>query len=66
MQTSERLTYNVREAAQALGLSRNSIYQACQKGEIRCLRIGKRVLISKLEVQRLLAGNSEVKEAQNG
>jgi len=56
---NERLTYSVVEAARVLGLSRNSVYAACERGEIRCLRIGKRLLISKLEIQRLLGGNSE-------
>jgi excisionase family DNA binding protein len=63
MQTSERLTYNVREAAELLGLSKNSAYQACLRGEIPHLKIGKRILIPKAQLERLLLGNSE---AANG
>jgi len=59
MADNERLFFTVQELAKVLPLSRNSIYQACSTGEIRCLRIGKRLLISKLEIQRLLGGNSE-------
>ena len=66
MQTSERATYTVREVAQVLGLSRNSTYQACLKGEIRCLKIGKRILIPKAQLERLLFGDSEIKPVHNG
>jgi len=61
MATDERLTYNVREAAKLLGLSKNSAYQACLKGEIPHLKIGKRILIPRAQLERLLLGNSEAK-----
>ena len=54
MVTSERLTYNVREAAKLLGLSKNSAYQACLKGEIPHLKIGKRILIPRVQLDRML------------
>ena len=57
MATSERLTYTVREAAELLGLSKNSAYQACLKGEIPHLKIGKRILIPKAQLERLLSGD---------
>jgi excisionase family DNA binding protein len=63
---NERLTYNVREAAQALGLSRNSVYQACLKGEIPCVKIGKRILIPKVQLERLLFDDSEIGQVHNG
>jgi len=56
MATSERLTYSVREAAELLGLSKNSTYQACLTGQIPCLRVGKRVLIPKSQLERILNG----------
>ena len=31
--------------AKLLPLSRNSIYRACESGEIQCFRIGKRIVI---------------------
>lgn len=61
MQTSERLTYNVSEAAKLLGLSKNSAYQACLRGEIPYLKIGKRILIPRVQLERLLLGNGEAK-----
>jgi excisionase family DNA binding protein len=59
MITSERMTYSVREAAELLGLSKNSAYQACLKGEIPHLKIGKRILIPRAQLERLLLGNKE-------
>lgn len=61
MQTNERLTYSVREAAQLLGLSRNSVYQAIMKGEIPHMKVGKRLLIPRAQLDRMLNG-----EMQNG
>ena len=62
MQTSERLTYKVIEAAQLLGLSKNSVYQACLKGEIPHLKIGKRILIPRVQLDRML---NEVGKAED-
>jgi excisionase family DNA binding protein len=64
MVTEERLTYNVKEAAKLLGLSRNSAYQACLKGEIPHLKIGKRILIPRVQLERLLLGNGEAKNGE--
>jgi len=64
MATSERLTYSVREAAKLLGLSKNSAYQACLRGEIPHLKIGKRILIPRVQLERLLLGNNEAKNEQ--
>jgi len=65
MATNERLTYSVKEAAQVLGLSKNSAYSAILKGEIPHLRIGKRLLIPRLALDRMLNGAGKVKD-QNG
>ena len=62
MKTRERLTYSVREAAELLGLSRNSVYQGCLKGEIPCLKVGSRILIPKAKLEGFL--NGEVKRVQ--
>ena len=53
---TEKLTLTVSEAAQALGLSRNSCYQAVETGTLPSLRIGKRILIPRFALERLLAG----------
>lgn len=51
---TEKLTLTVDEAAQALGLSRNSCYQAVETKAIPSIRIGKRILIPRFALERLL------------
>ena len=57
-----RLTYSVKETAELLGLSKNSTYQACLKGEIPSLRIGGRILIPVAKLEGLLSGKTEIIE----
>ncbi|HEV3212918.1 MAG TPA: helix-turn-helix domain-containing protein [Acidimicrobiales bacterium] len=53
--TSERLTLSVEQAAAALGISRASAYEAVHRGEIPHIKIGKRMLIPRASLDRLLA-----------
>lgn len=53
---TEKSTYSVVEAARLLGLSRNSVYQAIDRGQLPSLKIGKRILIPKILLKRLLEG----------
>jgi len=55
----EKLVLNVNEAAKLLGLSRGSAYQACLTGQIPHIKIGKRILIPKAALDRLLEGVSQ-------
>ncbi len=50
----ERLTMTVEEAAAALGISRAFAYEAVTRHEIPHVRIGRRILIPRLALQRLL------------
>jgi len=49
-----RLTMSVEEAAIALGISRTFAYEAVARGEIPCVRIGKRILVPIAGLNRLL------------
>jgi excisionase family DNA binding protein len=49
-----RLALRVPEAAAAIGVSRASMYQVVARGEVRAVRIGRRILIPVVELQRLL------------
>jgi excisionase family DNA binding protein len=55
----DRLVFTVEEAAQLLGISRSFAYEAVQRGEIPSMRIGKRILVPKAALSRLLAGHDE-------
>jgi len=50
----ERLTLTVVEAAGSLGISRAFAYEAFFRGEFPCIRIGRRVLISKIALEKML------------
>ncbi len=49
-----RLTLTVEEAARILGISRAFAYEAVARGEIPCIRIGKRILVPIAGLNRLL------------
>jgi excisionase family DNA binding protein len=53
-QNTDKLTYSVREGAQALGISKNSMYSAIRNGEINFIKVGKRILIPKCSIDSLL------------
>jgi excisionase family DNA binding protein len=50
----ERLTYTVDEAGRLLGVSRNSAYQLARTGQLPTIRLGRRLLVPKAALNRLL------------
>jgi excisionase family DNA binding protein len=52
--TQERLTLTVEEAAQALGISRASAYEAVRIHQVPSVRIGKRILVPRKALERML------------
>lgn len=55
---SERLTLTVEEAATSLGLSRAFASEAVRRGEIPSIRIGRRVLVPRVALHRLVGGDA--------
>lgn len=55
----QRLTLTVEEAASALGISRSFAYEAVSRGDIPCIRIGKRILVPKVALDKMLSGAGE-------
>jgi excisionase family DNA binding protein len=51
---NERLVYTVAEARQTLGISRGLMYEAIRTGTIPSVRIGRRILIPKTALERVL------------
>ncbi|MDG7002202.1 MAG: helix-turn-helix domain-containing protein [Nitrososphaerota archaeon] len=49
-----RSVLTVEEAAEMLGLSRAFAYEAVNRGEIPSIRIGRRILVPKVALDRLL------------
>lgn len=52
-----RLTLTVEEAAALLGISRAFAYEAVRRGEIPSIRIGRRVLVPRVALDRLVSGD---------
>ena len=53
--TSETKTLTVEEAARELGIGRGSADEAVRRGEIPVVRIGRRLLVPRVALDRLLA-----------
>ncbi|MGH9043846.1 MAG: helix-turn-helix domain-containing protein [Acidimicrobiales bacterium] len=49
-----RLTVSVQEAATALGISRASAYKAVARGEVPCVRIGRRIVVPIVGLEQML------------
>ncbi|MBA7503433.1 hypothetical protein ES706_02043 [subsurface metagenome] len=52
---SDDLTMTVEAAAKALHISRNLAYEAARDGRLPCIRIGRRLLVSRRALEKLLA-----------
>jgi excisionase family DNA binding protein len=50
----ERLTLTVEEAGTLLGISRAFAYEAVNRGDIPSIRIGRRILVPKAALERML------------
>ena len=47
-------TYTVEEAARLLGVSRGVGYEAARRGELPTIRLGRRLLVPKIALERML------------
>lgn len=63
--TEERLTYSVEESGRLLGISRASAFEAARRGELPTIRIGRRLLVPKVALERMLeAAGTQGQERQ--
>jgi excisionase family DNA binding protein len=60
---NEPLVLSVEEAAELLGLSRGSAYQAVRCGDIPAVRVGRRWLVPRARLLELLGQPQEMREA---
>ncbi len=60
---TECRTYDVPDAAKILGIGRNQAYERVRCGDLRSIRMGKRLLIPKVEIERILNGDARPIEA---
>ena len=59
----ERQTLSVEEAGQVLGVGRSLAYELARRGEIPAIRLGKRLVVPRTRLERLLSGASEAEVA---
>lgn len=59
----ERETMTVEEAAQKLGIGRGTAYRAAQTGELPTIRLGKRLVVPREAIDRMLAEAPAVRAA---
>jgi len=52
----EKLVYTVEEAGALLDLGRSGAYDAVRRGDLPTIRIGRRILVPKEALDRMLAG----------
>ncbi len=56
MAENDTLTISVEEAGRLIGVSRNSAYEAVRRKELPVIRIGRRLLVPRAALEKLLAG----------
>ena len=59
--TTEKVAYSVRETAECLGLHPNTVYQLISAGKLPALRLGRKILVSRAELEKWLASGSLAK-----
>ena len=59
MQSDNRLVLTVTEAAAVLGISRTHAYELVARGELPALRLGRRIVIPRRSLERLLNGDAD-------
>jgi excisionase family DNA binding protein len=57
--TDDRKTYDIVEAGKLLGISRNQAYEVAHRGEIPTIKIGKRLLVPRAALNRMLDGGCD-------
>jgi len=60
-------TQTIRETAKQLGIGRNQAYEAARRGQIPTIKIGKRILVLREPLTRMLEGerNRATRSSEN-
>jgi excisionase family DNA binding protein len=52
----EKLVMSIEEAGRKLGLSRPTAYKLAKSGELPTIKLGRKIVVSKVQLDRLLSG----------
>lgn len=63
-QNLEKLTLKVEEAGKLLGLSRPTAFARVADGSIPSIRMGRRILVPKIAIERMLNGQQPATETK--
>ena len=55
-----RLTRKPSEVGPLLGISRNNVYELIRTGELRCIRVGRNILVPVTAIDDFLRGKRSV------
>ncbi len=61
----QRLTWTVPEVARLLGISKDSAYEAAHRGELPVRLIGRRMLVPRAALLRLLDGSHSTEQSSS-
>lgn len=51
----EKMAYSIQETSEAIGVHPNTIYTLVKTGKLPSITLGRKILISKIELERWLA-----------
>lgn len=54
LEVKDRLALTVRESAALLGVGRDAVYNAINRGDLRAVRLGGTLLVPRVELERIL------------
>ena len=63
--TQAKLTLTVQEAATLLGIGRNSAYEAIKTGTLPSVQIGRRILVPRAALERMLIVPNETEDGDH-
>jgi excisionase family DNA binding protein len=55
----EKMAFSVKETADCLGLCSNTVYELIQSGKLPAIRLGRKILVSKIELQAWLKDGNQ-------
>ncbi len=62
LQDLHRATYSISEAAEHLGISRGLAYEMARQGAIPVLRLGRRLVVPRVALERFLSSPAGMSE----
>ena len=62
----EQRTYSVTDVAHILGVTPSHIWRLCDRGDISSIRLGRRILIPREEVERILSSPQQKVTGRGG